>query len=243
MGIPLGLQVDADLVGPAGEQLAAHQARSPPSSPGWIRRGAPRAWRTPSPRCARSSGAGGRRRVAEECECRSSLWGAAGLRRPRPGTPSPPAAPCPDPGADAGRAGGTGQYIRRLGDQHHPGRSPGRGRFTNPTLSPKPGFLPAEVPEQGVEQRPVGMTLGGVRHHARRLVQGEEPVVLVEDGEGDNLALRREPPRACGGRRTSTSAPIAGRSDGRVTADAVDPNPRRRQSTPGPGPATGPGCC
>ncbi len=163
---PLGLQMDADLVRTSGEQPAAQQCQAggladPPIEGQAVLplrfRGHP-----PLPVVG----------IAEDLEldppegegCRPVDHGKVFLLGV--GTPEPP------------RQGGVD--LRRLGDQQHPRRSavePVDQAWTPPLLPV------AGAPHQRVDQRPVAMAGRRMDDQARRLVEGEEMLVLEQHGE------------------------------------------------------------
>jgi hypothetical protein len=77
----------------------------------------------------------------------------------------------------------------RLGGRAHDdetGRVPVQSR-EDAWLCPVPI---AQVPEDGVQQRAGPVPVRGVHHLSGRLVEDEEPVVLVDDRQGAVLGLR-----------------------------------------------------
>ena len=87
---------------------------------------------------------------------------------------------------------------RRLGDDDDPGGELVEAADERRPLRSRPV---ARMPQQGVQQRAGRVLVGGMHHHAGRLVEREQVIVLEEDVEPDvfgrhlapaRLALRRE---------------------------------------------------
>jgi hypothetical protein len=83
--------------------------------------------------------------------------------------------------------------VRRvvLGDDHQAGR-PAIESMHDPRslLAPDPAEI-VDVMEKRIDERSARMSGGRMHHHAGRLVDDDEILVLVEDGQRERLRARR----------------------------------------------------
>jgi 4-hydroxy-3-methylbut-2-en-1-yl diphosphate synthase IspG/GcpE len=81
--------------------------------------------------------------------------------------------------------------LFRLGGDHHPGRIAVQSMHNTRALdAADPLQAIAAMKQQGIDQRAIGRTGSRMNHHAHRLVDHDQLVVLVEDIERDILRMR-----------------------------------------------------